>query len=296
MKQKILSMIALVLLSVGLNAQQSYAPFLKTMGQSKTIEVLSHEIAASLSSKGFEIIGEYNPMQSDNLLVLCFTRKDLQETSLSFEDRGALASVLKIGLQKVDDKVVVSLQNPMYMFYAYFRGDIEKQKTNLSLIDADAKSALVQLYGELSSFGGQLTVEKLQNYHYKVMMPYFDDPNKLESYDSFEEGLAYIQEKLRASSKLEKVYVEVFSKEKVAVFGIGLKDIEKGESRFLPIIGDSHLAAMPYEIILQGNEATMLAGKYRIALHWPELTMGTFMKIMSTPGDIEDAFKEITEK
>ena len=53
---------------------------------------------------------------------------------------------------------------------------------------------------------------------------------------------------------------------------------------------------MPYEIILQGKEVTMLAGKYRIALYWPELTMGTFMKIMSTPGDIEDAFSSVTEK
>ena len=28
-------------------------------------------------------------------------------------------------------------------------------------------------------------------------------------------------------------------------------------------------------------------------LHWPELTMGTFMKIMSTPGDIEDTLEEL---
>ena len=40
----------------------------------------------------------------------------------------------------------------------------------------------------------------------------------------------------------------------------------------------------------------MLHGKYRIALYWPELTMVTFMKIMSTPNDIENAFEEIAEK
>ncbi len=50
---------------------------------------------------------------------------------------------------------------------------------------------------------------------------------------------------------------------------------------------------MPYEIILQGNKATMLNGKYRLALHWPKLSMGTFMKIMSTPGYIEDTLKEL---
>ena len=82
---------------------------------------------------------------------------------------------------------------------------------------------------------------------------------------------------------------------KVAVFGIGLLDKEEGEPNFLPKIGEDHVAALPYEIILQDNKATMLHGKYRIALHWPELTMGTFMKIMSTPGDIEDVLEALCE-
>ena len=52
---------------------------------------------------------------------------------------------------------------------------------------------------------------------------------------------------------------------------------------------------MPYEIILQGKTASILHGRYRIALHWPELTMGTFMKIMSTPGDIKNTMQGLTE-
>jgi len=76
---------------------------------------------------------------------------------------------------------------------------------------------------------------------------------------------------------------------------VGLWNKENGEAHFLPIIGENHVANMPYEIILQDTEATMLAGKYRIALFWPELTMGTFMKIMSTPGDIEDTMEGLCE-
>ena len=91
------------------------------------------------------------------------------------------------------------------------------------------------------------------------------------------------------------VYKLVFTSEKVAVFGIGLDDKEEGEASFLPTIGEAHAAALPYEIILQGKEVTMLHGKYRIALHWPELTMGTFMKIMSTPGDIEDTLEALCQ-
>ena len=90
------------------------------------------------------------------------------------------------------------------------------------------------------------------------------------------------------------VYEQVFAGEKVAVFGIGLLDAEDGEAYFLPIIGEDQIAAMPYEIILQGNEVTMLHGKYRIALYWPEVTMGNFMRISSTPNDIKGFLKEVT--
>ena len=74
-----------------------------------------------------------------------------------------------------------------------------------------------------------------------------------------------------------------------------LENTETGEDKFLPIIGDDHIAAMPYEIILQGNTASILPGRYRIALHWPDLTMGTFMKIMSTPKDIAETLSGLTK-
>ena len=128
------------------------------------------------------------------------------------------------------------------------------------------------------------------------MMPYFTDPVDLNEFASFEEGLKVIEANLKAKKgETLQVYKIIYSNEKVAVFGVGLKSKEDGESQFLPKIGMDHAAAMPYEIILQGKEATMLHGKYRIALHWPDLTMGTFMKIMSTPGDIEDTLKGLCE-
>jgi hypothetical protein len=277
-------------------AQESYSSFLKANSTGKSIEQLSMDIKSSLESRNFEVIGQYNPMQSEDLLVICFTRKDLQTASLSFPESGALASTLKIGLQKTASGVEISLQNPMYMFYAYFRDEISKKVSVLKAIDQDAKLCLTDLYGPLTPFGGSLEAEKLMKYHYKMMMPYFDDPDELETYSSFEEGLRYIQDKLAKSDQVSKVYEQIFPDKKVAVFGIGLLNKEKGEAKFLPIIGENHLAAMPYEIILQGKEVTMLAGKYRIALYWPELTMGTFMKIMSTPGDIEDMLSEITKQ
>jgi len=89
------------------------------------------------------------------------------------------------------------------------------------------------------------------------------------------------------------VYKQVFQSEKVTVYGVGLLDSKKGENHFLPIIGEEHIAAMPYEIIIQNKTASLLHVRFRIALYYHNLTMGTFIKIMSTPSYIEETFKSL---
>ena len=148
---------------------------------------------------------------------------------------------------------------------------------------------------QLEPFGGDLSTDKLMKYRYMAGMPNFDKPVSLAEFDSFDEGLAAIRDGLSRGGSILKVYEIVNADKETAVFGIGLKDKEKGEAHFLPIIGESHVAAMPYELILQGNEITILHGRFRFALHWPELKMKTFTKIMSSPGDVEDAMKSLFE-
>jgi len=282
-------------LAVSSMAQVELSPFMG-VNTSGSVADVSAKVEVALQDGDFEIVGQYNVAAHDDLKVICFTRDDIKKTTSFFEDRGALAAVLKIGIKKDADKIEVSILNPVYMFYAYFGEDYKDQKPALEKIDKDAKNVLINTFGKLTAFGGALEIEELKKYHYKVMMPYFDDPEDLEDYDSFEEGLAFIRKKIAASSKdILSVYEVVIPEKQTAIFGIGLLHPETGEGSFLPIIGERQIAAMPYEIILQGTEVTMLHGKYRFALYWPELTMGEFMKIMSTPGDVEDAMESITE-
>ena len=276
--------------------ETEYAPYYSVTKVQGSIEALSAEVVMALEMQGFEVIGEYHPGNNENLYVICYTRKDLGDISLQFKDRGALASVLKVGLFNDNGQIEISMINPEYLFYAYLLEGFEKYEEKLIAISEDCKEAMASFSSEMVSFGGLETKKNLQKYHYKIMMPYFTDPEELVEFASFEEGLQTIRKNLEAKKgNTIKVYEQVFEAEKVAVIGVGLMDTEEGESHFLPIIGERNVAAMPYEIILQGNEATMLHGKYRIALHWPELSMGTFMKIMSTPGDIEDTMELLTE-
>jgi hypothetical protein len=81
------------------------------------------------------------------------------------------------------------------------------------------------------------------------------------------------------------------------LYGFSLSG-EKGETHFMPIIDTSepkHTAFLPYEFLVMDKEVHMLHGRFRIALSFPDLKMGTFTKIMSTPGDIKDLLKSVVE-
>lgn len=295
MKKIILLLLSLILVQSNYAQQKMMSPFFK-IGTSQTeISRLISTIKQNLEENDFAILGEYQPEANPNLYVICFTRTDLSTLCLKSEDRGALASVLKIGLVKKGENIDVSMINPDYVFCAYLN-NYESDKQALSNITSDVKTALTDIGKEFTPFGGELKESALKKYHYKMMMPYFNDPVQLNNFNSFEEGLTNIRKNLLAEKGNTKlIYEQVFINKKIAVFGVGLLDTEEGEKEFLPIIGEDHIAAMPYEIILQGKEVSMLHGKYRFALYWPELKMGTFMKIMSTPGNVEDFMLLISE-
>ena len=295
MKKLILSGITIIILSFN-SIGQDVAPYIKVGESNETIQQVSDKIINILKDNSFTVLGTYNPANKNNLHLIAFTREDLKNTVVKVSDRGALAAAFKIGLVQKNGKVNISYTNPDYILRAYLRDNYITFKSTFEKFSADLKTMLSAIGTEFKPFGGFIKADKLKKYHYKIMMPYFSDPVTLNEFSSFEEGLKIIENNLNAKKgNTLQVYKLVYTNDKVAVFGVGLQSAEDGESYFLPKIGEDHVAALPYEIILQGKKATMLHGKYRIALHWPELTMGTFMKIMSTPGDIEDTLEGLCE-
>ena len=293
MKKIIFSLIALISFSFN-SVGQELAPYIKVGESNETMQQVSEKVVTALKDNSFAVLGTYNPSNKNSLKVIAFTKSSLKNTVVKVIDRGALGAVFKVGLVQKNGKITISYTNPDYFLRAYLRDNYNTYKTTFQKFSVDLKAALSTLGDEFTSFGGTVKADKLKKYHYKIMMPYFSDPVTLNEFDSFETGLKIIENNLKAKKgRTLQVYKLIYKSQKVAVFGVGLRNKEDGESHFLPIIGEAHIAAMPYEIILQGKKATMLHGKYRLALHWPELTMGTFMKIMSTPGNIEDTLEEL---
>ena len=278
------------------SAQETLSPYFKVAELETTISEASQQVKEAIEANGYEIIGEYNPAKNENLFVVCFTNQELRGLSLQFSDRGPLASVMRAGFVNENGKVTITLLNPEYMFLAYWGEQLNGQEELLVLVSEKVKS-IFKDFGTLENYGGDVKKKDLPDYHYMMMMPYFDDPDELKEFSSFEQGLETIRDNLeKKKGSTFKVYEQVFLNQKIAVFGVALWDDETGEAHFLETVGEGHIANLPYEIILQGKTATMLTGKYRIALFWPELSMGTFMKIKNTPGEIEDTMEDLTVK
>ncbi len=293
MKKIIFSLIALISFSFN-SVGQELAPYIKVGESNETMQQVSKKVVTALKDNSFAVLGTYNPSNKNSLKVIAFTKSSLKNTVVKVIDRGGLGAVFKVGLVQKNGKITISYTNPDYFLRAYLRDNYNTYKTSFQKFSVDLKAALSTVGNEFTSFGGTVKADKLKKYHYKIMMPYFSDPVTLNEFDSFEAGLKIIENNLKAKKgSTLQVYKLIYKSQKVAVFGVALQSKEDGESHFLPKIGEDHIAAMPYEIILQGKKATMLHGKYRLALHWPELTMGTFMKIMSTPGNIEDTLEEL---
>ena len=275
---------------------QELSPYIKIGESTESITELTEKVISVLKDNSFTVLGTYNPSNKSSLKIIAFTRTDLSNVSIKVKDRGALAAVFKVGFVKKNDKVIISYTNPDYILRAYLRDNYNTYRSVFKTFSADLKTVFSAIGNEFTPFGGTVQADKLRKYHYKILMPYFSDPVVLNEFASFEEGVKTIENALNSKAGNTKlVYKLVYNNAKVAVFGVGLLNKEDGESYFLPIIGEDHVAALPYEIILQDKVATMLHGKYRLALHWPDLTMGTFMKIMSTPGDIEDTLEALCQ-
>ena len=296
MKKQLLSFIIL-LLPFFTNAQEYVSPYIKVGSVASDVNTTKQNIKTLLKANHFNVLGTYHPAGKSSLAVIVFTRKDLKNSVLNHKDRGALAAAQKIGLKRVKGQTIISYTNPDYFLRAYLGDDYQKNKSVYQKFHKDLKTALSGFGQEFKPFGGKEKAAKLKKYHYKIMMPYFSDPINLKKYNSYEEGYQTILNNLKNhKSGTALVYKIVYPSKHIAVFGVALKGTGSGsESTFLPKIGTDNVAAMPYEIILQGNQASMLHGKYRLAVSWPELSMGTFMRIVSTPGSIEDKLQAVCE-
>ena len=272
-----------------------YKPFVVASVGAGTLAEQTQSTQAALESAGFEVAGQYSPVEGTNVIVV--TNDELKKIA-SMSDRGGYAAGQRVSISEAGDKVEVSYVNPVYIQYAYrLEGDMQPVFDTLG-----------ETLGNVSTCGGgdkKMSAKKLGKYHYMMGMQYFDDPSELASFDSYEAALAAVESGLAVEGDaLSQVYRIDIPGKKQTVFGVGMKMTNEDEkdidSTFqmgvVDFEGCRKRAYFPYEVLVDGKNVEALHMRFRMAAHFPDLSMmGShgFTKLISAPGAIEKALEKM---
>lgn len=267
-------------------AEQPLKPYFLGYRGTGTIESKLPAVKADLEQKGFRVVGEYVPYHGALVLV---ATSDALKAAAAKSSFGAYGAVVRIAVTNTGKELQVAATNPRFFAAAY------RMKEDLNAV----ASALEQAIGKTAEFGSKegMTAANLRKYHYMVMMPYFDDPVKLASFPSQDEALAAVEAGLAAKKGgVSKIYRVDVPDRKESVIGVTIGEGEGADDAIMKIIdiGElKHTPHLPYELVVSDGAVYMLHGKFRIALDFPDLTMGTFMKISGAPSAIEEKLREV---
>ncbi|MFZ4463391.1 MAG: hypothetical protein ACOYN5_06065 [Bacteroidales bacterium] len=301
MKRNLL-IIMMLMLSFGGLIAQNLKPYVLAFESTEKISDVRAKLEANLVKNGFEVLGQYQPANDQNRFLMVISSPELINAVKKVGGLTGFAAALRIAITIENSKTIVSYTQPAYWGNAYFRDDFDKVASEYGTFT----SLLVITMKESGNFIGTgfgsadgISAADLREYHYMLGMPYFDDTVLLGEFNSYQTAIDKVELSIKTGvTNLKMVYKITIPGKDITLYGFALSG-PSGESKFLPIVDQGspkHTAFLPYEVLVSGRKVEMLHGRFRIALSFPELTMGTFSKIMSTPGDIEDLLKKLVEK
>jgi hypothetical protein len=291
-----LFVLVLLLFCVNAFAETTYQPFVLASVNDSSLAAQTQATIDSLTGAGFTLAGQYSPVENANVLVV--TSPALLKAAAA-SPKGGYGAGERVSVAERDGKTEVAFVNPLYIQYAY------RMDADLQGIYDELSAAL----GNMETFGAEkkMTAKKLGKYHYMMAMPYFDDPMELGTFASHEAAVAAVENGLAVEGDaLTQVYrIDVPGKDQT-VFGVGMKatsdakdEVEIDSAHQLAIVdfeGYSKVAYFPYEVLVDGNEVEALHMKFRMAVHFPDLSMTGahgFTKLMAAPGATKDVLENM---
>jgi len=278
-----------------LDNTRPYRPFVVASESTGTLEDATTATLSALESADFEVVGQYSPVDDTNIIVV--TNNTLKAVAAR-SDRGGYAAGQRISVTETDGNVEVAWINPVYIQYAYhLKGGMQPVYDSLS-----------ETLGMIRACGAgnkKMTARKLDEYHYMMGMQYFDDVSELGSFDSHETAVAAVENGLaNPDDALIQVYrIDIPGKQQT-VFGVGMKAVSEDDKDLddtyqmgvVDFEGCKKRAYFPYEVLVDGSNVEALHMRFRMAVHFPNLSMmGShgFTKLMSSPGAIESALGDM---
>lgn len=298
---KVITIIACLFTIILTVSAQNLKPYILAFESTESLSTVKAKVVSSLEQNQIKVVGQYQPASDKNRWIIVFSSTELESAVSSVGGLTGFAAALRVGITNENGKTLVTYTNPIYWGNAYFREDYDKVDAKYNTLNIKIQNAMKASGAYVGTpFGSKKGISSsgLQKYHYMMGMPYFDDNIKLGNFDSYQAAVAKVQSSIaNGVPGIELVYKVKIPGKNLTLYGFALKG-EEGEQQFMPIIdigNPKHTAFLPYELLVSGNEVHMLHGRFRIALSFPDLTMMTFSKIMSTPGNIEDALGQLVK-
>ncbi|MGK2953795.1 MAG: hypothetical protein ACSLEZ_15605 [Thiobacillus sp.] len=253
------------------------------------VQAAATAVEAKLKNGGFKVVGKYFPQGLAGYGVVVATDDAMLNEVGSVGGHAVLGAGIRVGV-KADGSVTYT--NPDYWYRAYFRRSFEKKESDVQALQARLEAAL----GAGKGLGGDELAKTLVNYRYMIGMERLDSPkNKLAEYGSFAEAVKTVRDNLaKGAGKTSKVYEIVMPARKLAVFGVALNDNDNSDGQWIKKIEQQEsVAGLPYEIYVINNEVSAPHGRFRIALAFPDVGMGQFMRISSLPNAIIETMSAV---
>ncbi len=246
------------------------------------VQAAATAVESKLKAGGFKVVGKYFPKTLAGYGVVIATDEAMLDEVGSVGGNAILGAAIRVGVA-ADGSVAYT--NPDYWYRAYFRKAFTKKEDAVKALQARLQDAL----GAGKGLGGDESAGNLVNYRYMIGMERLDSPkNKLAEYGSFAEALKTVRDNLaKGAGKTAKIYEVVMPSRKLAVFGVAMNDGENGDGDWIKKIDmQNNIAGLPYEIYVVDKEVESPHGRFRIALAFPDVGMGQFMRISSLPNTI----------
>ncbi len=239
-------------------------------------------VETKLKNGGFKVVGKYFPKSLAGYGVVVATDDAMLGEVGSVGGHAVLGAAIRVGV-KADGSVAYT--NPDYWYRAYFRKSFDKKEPAVKALQARLQDALGAGKGQ----GGDESAGNLTNYRYMIGMERLDSyKNKLAEYGSFNEAVKTVRDSLaKGVGKTAKVYEVVMADRKLAVFGVAMSDVDNNDGEWIKRIDmENNIAGLPYEIYVIDNEVGAPHARFRIALAFPDVGMGQFMRISTLPNAI----------
>jgi hypothetical protein len=291
-------LLPLILFCMTAAADTTYQPFVLASVSDTSLEVQTQATIDALAGAGFTLAGRYSPVENANVLVV--TSPELLKVA-AISLKGGYGAGERVSVTERDGKTEVAFINPLYIQHAY-RMEADMQ---------EIYNALSAALGNMETFGAEkkMTAKKLGKYHYMMGMPYFDGAMELGKFDSHEAAIAAVENGLAVEGDaLTLVYrIDIPGKDQT-VFGVGMKAVSDArdevqidaahQMEIVDFEGYSKVAYFPYELLVDGHNAEALHMRFRMAVHFPDLSMAGehgFTKLMKAPGATKDALENLVE-